>query len=119
MVAELMMDDGAWSSFLCERPPNKLIDAIFAKRLEFYDAAGQLQPDQILDMIPITFPMKNILNKDLYPVVGYFDVENAAAMQDPYFSAASWVTLCKKIAERDMVNLASIFDLCGKVGVSG
>ena len=105
--------------FLCERPPNKLIDAIFAKRLEFYEAAGRLQPDQIFQMIPITFPMTNVLDKDLYPGVGYFDVEDAAAMQSPYFSALSWVTLCKKIAAHDMVNLASIFDMCGKVGVSG
>ena len=111
------MDHG--HHFYVKRPPNKLIDAIFAKRLELYDAAAQLQPDQILDMIPITFPMKNVLNKDLHPGVVYFDVGNAAAMQDPYFPAASWVTLCKKIAEQDMVNLASIFDLCGKVGVSG
>ena len=97
MVAELMMEDGTWSSFLCERPPNKLVDAIFAKMLEFFDAAAQLQPDQILDMIPITFPMKNILNTDLYPGVGYFNVENAAAMQDPYFQLLAGLHCVRKL----------------------
>ena len=52
MVAELLMDDGTWSSFLCERPPNKLLDAIFEKRLAFYEAAGRLQPEKILEMRP-------------------------------------------------------------------
>ena len=63
--------------------------------------------------------MNNVIDKDLYPGVGYFNVEDAMAMQSPYFSALSWVTLCKKIAAQDMVNLASIFDICGKSGVTG
>ena len=118
MVAELLMDDGKWASFLCERPPNKLLDAIFEKRLAFYEAAGRLQPEHFFQMIPITFPMTNVLDKDLYPGVGYFDVDAAMAMQRPYFSGLSWVTLCRKIAAEDMGNLESIFDLCTKMGVN-
>ena len=79
------MDDGSWTSFLCERPPGKLLDAIFEKRLKFYDAAGKLSPDEVMDMIPITFPMANVLNKDLYPGVGIFEVERAMLEQRPCF----------------------------------
>ena len=112
MVAELQHDDGTWSSFRCERPPEKLLDEIMKNRLVFYEAAGRLQPEQILDMIPISFPIVNVLDRDLFPGVGYFDVEKATGEHRPYFSNVSWITLCRKIAEEDMHNLGSIFDIC-------
>ena len=119
MVAELRMDDGSWASFLCERPPGKLLDAIFEKRLTFYEAAGRLTPEAILSMIPITFPMNNVLDRDLYPGVGRFDVDAAIANNQPYFSMVSWVTLCRKIAAEDTTNLKAIFDLCTAMGGTG
>ena len=33
MVAELLLEDGSWAAFLCERPHFKLLDAIFAKKI--------------------------------------------------------------------------------------
>ena len=67
MVSEIMMEHGTWQAFLCDRPPQKLYDENFRKRFAFYDAAGQLEPEQILDQIPITFPIVNVLDKDLFP----------------------------------------------------
>ena len=112
MVAELRLDDGTWASFLCERPPAKLLDAIFHKMLAFYEAAGRLSAKEILEIVPITFPRDNILDQDLYPVVGRFNVDAAIRDCQPYFSIVSWVTLCRKIAANDMENLASIFEVC-------
>ena len=113
------MDDGQWASFLCERPPPKLLDAILAKRLEFYEAAKRLQPEKIMSLIPITFPAVNVLDRQLFPGVGHFNVDAAMRIQAPYFSNVSWVVLCRKIAAEDMTNLASIFDLTTKMGATG
>ena len=118
MVGELLMEDNTWTSFLRKRPPAKLLDAIMENRLAFYEAAGKLQPEKIMDMIPITFPMVNVLDKDLYPGVGYFDVDAAMREERPYFSNGSWVALCRKIAAEYINNLGSIFDLCTKMGVT-
>ena len=99
-------------------PPKKLLDAIFQKRLEFYDAAATLTPDEIKGMIPITFPMTHIIDRNLFPGIGRFNVEKADAENQPYFSKVSWIALCRKIAACDMHNLASIFDLCSTLGGS-
>ena len=69
-----------------------------------------------MDLIPITFPLCDVLDRDLYPGVGLFDVEKAFEESRPYFSNASWITLCMKIAEDDMSNLASIFEVCERLG---
>ena len=79
MVSELKLDDGTWAAFVCERPPDKLLDCIFEHRLQFYEAAKKLRPDEIWHMISITFPTTNILDKELYPGVGRLDVGNAEA----------------------------------------
>ena len=112
MVAEIQMDDRTWNSFLCVRPPQKLLDEIMKKTLQFYGAANRLDPKEIYDMIPITFPSANVLDRDLFPGVGKFDVERALGENHPYFSLASWVQLCQKIAQQDLNNLGSIFAIC-------
>ena len=62
--------------------------------------------------------MTNVLDKDLYPGVGIFNVDRAMEEQRPDFSNISWATLCRKIAAEDMGNLGSIFDLCTAMGVN-
>ena len=110
MVAELEVSPGNWEVFLCERPPDKLLDEIFQKRLEFYDAAKKLNPNQIWTLIPITFPTRCVVDPILFPGVGHLNVESC--LGKPYFSLASWIVLCQKIAAKDMTNLQAIFDIC-------
>ena len=83
------------------------MDVITLKRLAFCEAAGRLQPEQILGIIPITYPIltiNDILDKDLFPRVGLFDVDQALmasksdAEQRPYFTVDNWAVLCKRIA---------------------
>ena len=78
----------------------------------FYEAAGRLRPENIMNLIPATFPMENVLDRDLFPGVGVFDVDRAMRERHPYFSNVSWITLCRKIVAGDMDNVGSIFDLC-------
>ena len=112
MVSKIMMENGTRQAFLCDRPPDKLIDEMFKKRLAFYDAAAELEPEQILDQIPITFPIVNVLDRDLFPGIGIFDVEKAEKEARPYFSQVSWILLCQKIVLKGMNNLQSIWDVC-------
>ena len=112
------MDDAQWVSFLCERPPLKLLDSIYDKRLEFYEAARRLTPTQILRTTPVIFPAANAIDFDLLPGVGYFDVDAAMRDDAPYFSHVSWVALCHKIAEGDLENLACIYDLTTQMGAT-
>ena len=79
---------------------NELLDEIMKKRLQFYEAARRLDPKEIYDMIPITFPSANVLDRDLFPGVGKFDVEKALGENRPYFSLVSWVLRCQKCPSR-------------------
>ena len=112
MLVEILLDSGEWKAFLCERPPAALLDAIFLRRYRFYDAAGKLSADQIWGMVPIVFPTTYQLNPELFPGVGKYAVDAANKEKMPFFSTISWITLCRKIAEKDLGNLKCIFDLC-------
>ena len=88
MVAELQMENGSWIAFMCGRPPCKILDAIFQNRSKFYEAAGRVQPEEIMKETPITFPVINVLE----PGVGHFDVERVMGERMPHFTQS--VGLC-------------------------
>ena len=111
-VADDEIGPGLWGAFLCDRPPLKLYEHIVKKRLAFYEAARRLSPEEILDLVPITFPITNVVDRGLCPGVGKIDVDGELRRGAPYFSMTSWITLCMKIALGDMHNLGSIFDTC-------
>ena len=88
-------------------------------RLAFYDAASKLAPEEIKAMIPMTFPATHILDPKLFPGVAKFPVDDWIAEGRPCWTTASWVAFCIKIAQKDMVNLASVFEVCQKLDTTG
>ena len=112
MVAQVEISPGIWESFLCERPPPKLLDMIMGCKLKFYEASKRLEASEIADLIPLTFPATNVLDQDLFPGVARFPVDRWEAEGRPYWSVASWMAFCMKICMGDMVNLGAVFEFC-------
>eukprot|EP00974_Lingulodinium_polyedra_P015148 1466432-Lingulodinium_polyedra.AAC.1 len=57
MVVELQTQAGEWMSFVSDRLPSQLDDAIKGVQAEFYLASKNLTADELKDDIPMAFPM--------------------------------------------------------------
>eukprot|EP00975_Prorocentrum_lima_P004808 1046469-Prorocentrum_lima.AAC.1 len=56
------MPDGSWPAFMAKRfPPQELDDDIGKAHQEFWMAASQLTPEELLNEIPIILPMTHWL----------------------------------------------------------
>ena len=51
--ADVEVEGGAWESFLCERPPLRLIGATMKQRLRVCEATGRLDASDIAELISI------------------------------------------------------------------
>ena len=116
MVVELQMADDSVEAFASDRLPTILDDEIKRKKAEFYEAARKLEADELLDIIPVTFPMTHLLKG--CPVVARYPVDEWEAQGCPYFSQRSWCSLCMKVAQKDETNLAGIMENAKKLLVS-
>eukprot|EP00959_Pyramimonas_sp_CCMP1952_P429998 9005980-Pyramimonas_sp.AAC.1 len=56
MVVELMVGHG-WRPFIAEGLPRHLGDAIEKCHCEFFDAARKMSPEELFDVLPMSFPM--------------------------------------------------------------
>ena len=113
MVMELKTKSGEWSSFMSARLPQELDDAIKAKHAAFYLAQKNITADDLLESLPICFPMTHIV--DGFPGVARYPVDEWERSGAPYFSEKSWCKLCMKIAANDLANLQSVMDVAEKV----
>ena len=57
MVVEVKCDDGTWNALAIDRLPAQLGDEIKKHRVAFHMAAKNLTPDEVNDLIPISFPI--------------------------------------------------------------
>eukprot|EP00959_Pyramimonas_sp_CCMP1952_P178906 3740075-Pyramimonas_sp.AAC.1 len=49
--------NGRWGAFAAERLPQAIDDAIEEQRQKSFDAAQQLSPEELHELIPLAFPM--------------------------------------------------------------
>ena len=112
MVVELKMSDKSWSAFMSDRLPSELDDAIKGKHAEFYMVARSLRPDQLLEAIPMGFPMTHLLSG--FPGVAKYPVDRWEQESEPYMSVKSWAKLCMNIAQNEETNLGRIMEVAKK-----
>ena len=113
MVVELLLDDGSWTSFMSDRLPQPLDDAIKAKHAEFYLAAKELSPADLQEIIPMAFPMTHLV--DGFPGVAKYPVDEWEAAGAPVMTSKSWVKLCMRVAKNDLANLQHIMEVAKKL----
>ena len=57
MVVELKMGNGEWQSFIADRLPQELDDAVKGHHAAFFMAQKELTPDELFDVLPVAYPM--------------------------------------------------------------
>eukprot|EP00974_Lingulodinium_polyedra_P092914 9002264-Lingulodinium_polyedra.AAC.1 len=60
MVVEMQTRDGEWLSFVADRLPSQLDDAIKGVKAEFDVPAQNLTPEDLKDEHPMGFPMTGV-----------------------------------------------------------
>ena len=113
MVAEVKCPDGVWAAFSADRLPQQLDDEIKKAQAAFYMAGRKLNETELLDIIPVSFPMTNHL-KGL-PLIASYPVDEWEEQQLPRFTTKSWCKLAMMTAEKDMTNLHQCFEVAKKI----
>ena len=112
MVVELLLADNTWTSFVSARLPQELDDAIKGKHAEFYLAARDLSPSELLAAVPMSFPMTHLV--DGFPGVARYPVDEWEAAGAPMMTLKSWAKLCMRVSMNDLSNLQHVLDVAKK-----
>ncbi len=91
------------------RPPAQLWDEVYKKRKDFYEAMGKLSADDIKGAIPIHFPVCHVIDKETFPGVSRFPVQEAIDSGEEAMTAVRWCLFCMAVAKQDMKRLDTIF----------
>ena len=113
MVAEVLCADGVWAAFSADRMPQQLDDEIKKAHAAFYMAGRKLNETELLNIIPVTFPMTNLLPG--FKFIASYPVDEWEEQQLPCFTVISWCKLAMLIAEKDMANLQQCFEVAKKI----
>ena len=113
MVVEIKQENGEWTSFVAERLPEELDDEIKRVHAHFYMAQQDLTPEELKEILPISFPMTH--NIKGFPGVARYPVDEWEAAGAPYFSVKSWCKMAMRIASNDLTNLGKVFETAQKI----
>ena len=111
-VVELMGEDGVWKSFMAERMPQELDDAIKGHHAKFYMAQKELTPQELMDVLPVSFPVTHNIKE--FPGVSSYPVDAWEDAGSPMLSVTGWIKLCVRIAQ-NMGDLHTIFEAAEKL----
>ena len=75
MVVQVGTSPGTWESFLCVCPQPTLLDMIMGCNLQFYEASERLLASEIAELIPLTFPVTQVMDQDFFPGVARCPVD--------------------------------------------
>ena len=110
MVVELYIKElDTWWSFMADRLPDALDDAIKGNQLKFMEAQKLLTAEEIKDQLPVVFPSTHVMDKDVFPGVSRFPIDEWKKAGEPCLSVSGWAALAMKIAEKDLDNLDQVF----------
>ena len=113
MVAEVKCADGRWEAFVADRLPTQLDDEIKRVHAAFFLAGKKLNEEELLKIIPVSFPMTNHLKG--FKSIAKYPVDEWERQKLPCFTTKSWCKLAMLIASKDMVNLHRCFELAKKI----
>ena len=114
MVVEMMTHDGKWISFMADRLPEQLDDAIKGHHAAFHMATLQMTPEELQEAIPMGFPMTRVV--DGVPCVARYPIDMWELNGMPMMTTKGWAKLCMLIAQQDLKNLQNVYDTAVKYG---
>ena len=109
MVVEIKQEDGSWDSVVAERLPSELDDAIKGHHAAYYMAQKDLTPEELLDVLPMAFPMTHAHPE--FPGIAKYPVDAWEKPGAPTLTPKSWRKLAMRAASRDTTNLAKVFEV--------
>ena len=74
-----------------------------------------MTPDDLKDVIPMTFPMTNLMDADDFMGIAKYPIDEWMANGEPKITVSGWVKLCIKIATKDTVNLMNVYQVGEKL----
>jgi hypothetical protein len=98
-----------WVCFMAARLPQELDDEIKVVQEHFHRARGRVTAAEILEAIPVVYPVTNAVDPKGLPGVSKWNYALWKSEGQPHLSQAGWRTLCLIIAKKDPVNLAALF----------
>ena len=107
-VITVEMPDGTYQSFAASRMPPKLDNEIKKVKQFVHMAAANLEPEEVKDLIPMTFPMA--FNIPGFPYLAQYPIDEWEKGGAPFFSEVSWYKLAMRIARNDLKNLGRLFE---------
>jgi hypothetical protein len=124
MVIEVRVDseEGTWEAFLSERLPPIIDDCIKGEHLAaFQKAMGKVSPDEIYDLLPMTFPKTHNLvhNGKVLRGISKYPIDEWMKKDRPVMTSLMWVTFVRAVAMHDVENLTHILDLTDSIAKSG
>ena len=113
MVVELKMANDEWESFMAARLPVELDDAIKKHHADFYLAQKTLTPQELQDILPISFPMTHRMPD--FPGVAKYPIDTWVREGSPKLTEDGWSNLCMKIARKNLRALHEVFDVADRL----
>jgi len=111
------MPDGTWEAFMADRFPEQLDDEIKKKHKDFYMAAQHLDPEELMEELPMTLPVTHLLNINGVEINGVakYPLDEWEKQGQPMITTSGWIKLCMKICAKDMKNLENVYTMAVKL----
>ena len=74
-----------------------------------------MTPEDQEEVIPMTFPMANLMEGDDFMGIAKYPIDDWMANGEPRITVSGWIKLCIKIATKDTVNLANVLQVGEKL----
>ena len=108
MVVEIMQQDGTWESLVAERAPSELEDAIKGHHAKYYMAQNELTPEELLDVLPMAFPMTHTHPE--FPGIAKYPVDAWEKAGAPMVAVKSRCKLGMRVASKDPTKLGRVLE---------
>ena len=103
------MGDDTWEAISADRPPAILDDDIKKNHRGLLATTKRLKPDDLHDMLPMSFPKTHMLHPTLFPGIAQYPLDDWIEEGRPCITEVGWLKLCLRISQNDMYHLETVF----------
>ena len=82
-------------------------------RPAFFMAPQELTANELLDILPVTYPLTHQLPE--FPGVAQYPVDAWVALGSPMLTTTGWIKMCMCIAHKNMTELHTVFEAAKKL----
>ena len=106
-MCEIKVQDGSWSTFLAERMPTLVDNAIKSHQKEFFKALEHASPTDFFHSLPINLPMTHQIEG--VPFIARYPIDKWEENGHPYMSAEGWCEFVMRVSMNKLDTLDEVF----------